>query len=175
MLRTEFPSHSPHSQNVRNLFQIFSFIQLMLFFKFSFLIKRILEVVIGLQVIFGLFQQWIIPSVKNSLETFSVRSLCRIWFIFSFRKVISLTEQPENGGAGSIRTSSQIGCAESFALVNLLLFDVPFILEYHGRDFEIRWSQFLRRLVERNQSRRFLASVELAYSPLGCQVSSLKR
>jgi len=37
----------------------------------TFLIKRILEVVIGLQVIFGLFQQWIIPSVKNSLETFS--------------------------------------------------------------------------------------------------------
>jgi len=37
----------------------------------SFLIKRILEVVIGLQVVFGLFQQWIIPSVKNSLETFS--------------------------------------------------------------------------------------------------------
>lgn len=37
----------------------------------SFLIKRILEVLIGLQVVFGLFQQWIIPSVKNSLETFS--------------------------------------------------------------------------------------------------------
>ena len=52
-------------------------IVLHIFQKFSFLIRRILEVLIGLQVVFGLFQQWIIPSVKNSLETFSVCStLC---------------------------------------------------------------------------------------------------
>lgn len=40
-----------------------------------FLIKRIIELLIGLQVVFGLFQQWIIPSVKNSLETFSKMEL----------------------------------------------------------------------------------------------------
>ena len=40
--------------------------------------------VIGLQVVFGLFQQWIIPSVKNSLETFSVNFLSKIRFSFSF-------------------------------------------------------------------------------------------
>lgn len=37
-----------------------------------FLIKRVIEVILGMQVVFGLFQQWIIPSVKNSLNTFSV-------------------------------------------------------------------------------------------------------
>ena len=37
-----------------------------------FLIKRCVEVVVGFQVVAGLFQQWIIPSVKNSLITFSV-------------------------------------------------------------------------------------------------------
>ncbi|EGI60050.1 Diacylglycerol O-acyltransferase 1 [Acromyrmex echinatior] len=39
-----------------------------------FLIKRILEVVVGCQVVMSLFQQWMIPSVKNSLIPFSVRS-----------------------------------------------------------------------------------------------------
>jgi hypothetical protein len=45
-----------------------------------FLVKRILEVVVGFQVVMCLFQQWIIPSVKNSLIPFSVSmkrdSLC---------------------------------------------------------------------------------------------------
>ncbi|XP_015177113.1 PREDICTED: diacylglycerol O-acyltransferase 1 isoform X2 [Polistes dominula] len=36
-----------------------------------FLIKRILEVVVGCQVIMSLFQQWMVPSVKNSLIPFS--------------------------------------------------------------------------------------------------------
>ncbi|XP_034244608.1 diacylglycerol O-acyltransferase 1 [Thrips palmi] len=36
-----------------------------------FLIKRLLEVLIGIQVMMSLFQQWIIPSVKNSLIPFS--------------------------------------------------------------------------------------------------------
>lgn len=36
-----------------------------------FLIKRMLEVLIGIQVMMSLFQQWIIPSVKNSLIPFS--------------------------------------------------------------------------------------------------------
>ncbi|XP_011137917.1 diacylglycerol O-acyltransferase 1 [Harpegnathos saltator] len=36
-----------------------------------FLIKRIVEVVVGLQVVMALFQQWMIPSVKNSLIPFS--------------------------------------------------------------------------------------------------------
>ncbi|XP_031772946.1 diacylglycerol O-acyltransferase 1 isoform X3 [Apis florea] len=36
-----------------------------------FLIKRILEVVVGCQVVMSLFQQWMIPCVKNSLVPFS--------------------------------------------------------------------------------------------------------
>ncbi|XP_011693461.1 PREDICTED: diacylglycerol O-acyltransferase 1 [Wasmannia auropunctata] len=36
-----------------------------------FLIKRILEVLVGCQVVMSLFQQWMIPSVKNSLIPFS--------------------------------------------------------------------------------------------------------
>lgn len=36
-----------------------------------FLLKRILEVAIGLNVVLGLFQQWMIPSVRNSLVPFS--------------------------------------------------------------------------------------------------------
>lgn len=36
-----------------------------------FLIKRILEVVVGVNIVMALFQQWMIPSVKNSLIPFS--------------------------------------------------------------------------------------------------------
>lgn len=36
-----------------------------------FLIKRIIEVVVGIQLIMTMFQQYMIPSVKNSLIPFS--------------------------------------------------------------------------------------------------------
>lgn len=36
-----------------------------------FLLKRLLEVVLGVNVVMALFQQWIIPSVRNSLIPFS--------------------------------------------------------------------------------------------------------
>lgn len=36
-----------------------------------FLIKRIIEVVVGVNIVMALFQQWMIPSVKNSLIPFS--------------------------------------------------------------------------------------------------------
>jgi diacylglycerol O-acyltransferase 1 len=36
-----------------------------------FLIKRLLEVAVGLNIVMALFQQWMIPSVKNSLVPFS--------------------------------------------------------------------------------------------------------
>lgn len=42
-----------------------------------FLLKRILEVVIGLNVVLGLFQQWMIPSVRNSLIPFSNMDLAK--------------------------------------------------------------------------------------------------
>ena len=40
---------------------------------FSFLLRRALEVVIGSNLFLALIQQWIIPSVVNSLLPFSVR------------------------------------------------------------------------------------------------------
>lgn len=43
--------------------------------------KRIVEVVVGCQVVMSLFQQWMIPSVKNSLIPFSV-SVLHIIMIF---------------------------------------------------------------------------------------------
>lgn len=36
-----------------------------------FLIKRILEVLVGINIVMALFQQWMVPSVKNSLVPFS--------------------------------------------------------------------------------------------------------
>lgn len=36
-----------------------------------FLIKRILEVAVGMNIMMALFQQWMVPSVKNSLIPFS--------------------------------------------------------------------------------------------------------
>ncbi|XP_055594217.1 diacylglycerol O-acyltransferase 1 [Uranotaenia lowii] len=42
-----------------------------------FLIKRLLEVVIGVHIVMGLFQQWMIPSVRNSLVPFSNMDLTK--------------------------------------------------------------------------------------------------
>ncbi|XP_063234799.1 diacylglycerol O-acyltransferase 1 isoform X2 [Bacillus rossius redtenbacheri] len=43
-----------------------------------FLMKRLLEVVVGFQVFMCLFQQWIIPSVKNSLIPFSNMDIAKV-------------------------------------------------------------------------------------------------
>jgi hypothetical protein len=40
-------------------------------FCLGFLLRRIIELFFGLQLVLALFQQWIIPSVKNSLMPFS--------------------------------------------------------------------------------------------------------
>lgn len=36
-----------------------------------FLVKRLLEVVFGVNLVLALFQQWMIPSVTNSVDPFS--------------------------------------------------------------------------------------------------------
>lgn len=43
-----------------------------------FLIKRLLEVIIGVNIVMALFQQWMIPSVKNSLVPFSSMDLAKV-------------------------------------------------------------------------------------------------
>ncbi|KAL0274082.1 UNVERIFIED_CONTAM: hypothetical protein PYX00_006598 [Menopon gallinae] len=72
-----------------------------------FLIKRFLEVIIGFQVVVALFQQWIIPSVKNSLIPFSNMDIAKaterllklaipnhlvwlIWFYLFFHSFLNL-------------------------------------------------------------------------------------
>lgn len=42
-----------------------------------FLIKRCVEVIIGVNVVLGVFQQWMIPSVRNSLVPFSNMDVAR--------------------------------------------------------------------------------------------------
>ena len=39
-----------------------------------FLLRRALEVIVGINFLLALIQQWIIPSVVNSLIPFSVRA-----------------------------------------------------------------------------------------------------
>ncbi|XP_023949775.2 diacylglycerol O-acyltransferase 1 isoform X1 [Bicyclus anynana] len=43
-----------------------------------FLIKRIIEVVFGVNLVLALFQQWMIPSVKNAVDPFSQMSVIKI-------------------------------------------------------------------------------------------------
>lgn len=43
-----------------------------------FLAKRIVEVILLLHVLLGLFQQWMIPSVRNSLVPFSNMELVKV-------------------------------------------------------------------------------------------------
>ncbi|XP_026322632.1 diacylglycerol O-acyltransferase 1 isoform X2 [Hyposmocoma kahamanoa] len=43
-----------------------------------FVIKRLLEVIFGIHLILALFQQWMIPSVTNSVDTFSTMDVARI-------------------------------------------------------------------------------------------------
>lgn len=43
-----------------------------------FLIRRLLELIFGVNLVLALFQQWMIPSVTNSVETFSTMDLVRI-------------------------------------------------------------------------------------------------
>lgn len=43
-----------------------------------FVLKRLLEVIILINVVMGLFQQWMIPSVKNSLIPFSNMDVAKI-------------------------------------------------------------------------------------------------
>ena len=42
-----------------------------------FVVRRLLEVIIGWNVVLGLFQQWMIPSVRNSLVPFSNMDVAR--------------------------------------------------------------------------------------------------
>lgn len=58
-------------------------------------------------------------------------------------------------------------------VADILLRDVPFILESGRGVASFCRQELLQRLVERQQHRRFLAQLEPARAPVGCQVHFL--
>ena len=95
-----------------------------------FLIKRILEVVVGVNIAMALFQQWMVPSVQNSLIPFSnmeftkaterllklaVSILNYFYYDFIFMLDISTDSKP-------------------FYMAMYVLFDVPFPAQFNRRN-----------------------------------------
>lgn len=108
-----------------------------------FLLKRLLEVVIGANVVMALFQQWIIPSVRNSLIPFSNMD------------VALATERLLKLAVSQITVQTLLKLISIFCLVTqspvlavLFLPDVPLLPERGGRTTELCGSQLLLRLVE---------------------------
>lgn len=95
-----------------------------------FLIKRLLEVVIGVNFVMGVFQQWMIPSVRNSLVPFSNMDVAKgterllklavnlnfLFFLnnFFFTKTFLSSD------------------AQPFYLALLLLLNISFIFKFNG-------------------------------------------
>lgn len=95
-----------------------------------FLLKRILEVVIGINVILGLFQQWMIPAVRNSLIPFSnmdvakaTERLLKLAVCFEF---VSYSKH----SVGKFSPFDSITDSQSFLLAVLLLHFVPFVFKF---------------------------------------------
>lgn len=97
-----------------------------------FLIKRALEVLVGVNIMMALFQQWMVPSVQNSFEPFSnmdvskaVERLLKLAVrIFYFRKKFS--------------SISLLLDAKSFHLALLLLLNVPLVPQHVRRGPSLR-------------------------------------
>lgn len=88
-----------------------------------FLIKRILEVVIGMNIVMALFQQWMIPSVQNSLVPFSnmeftkaTERLLKLAVSSSFKHLMTM-----------IDNNLSLEDSKSLYLAVLLLLNIPFI------------------------------------------------
>jgi hypothetical protein len=90
------------------------------------LMKRMLEVLIGFQVVFGLLQQWIIPSVKNSLITFSVNERMKRFYSLCVFDCFRCT-CTENGNSTGHGTAIEVGYPQSLDLVDRILFIFPLI------------------------------------------------
>lgn len=114
-----------------------------------FLLKRILEVAIGFNVVLGLFQQWMIPSVRNSLVPFSNMDVVKaterllklaVSLIYLIHlKFVVHTQTHDNHFSDS----------KSFCVAVLFLFIVSLIFESNRRIAPFCWSKLLQRLVER--------------------------
>lgn len=101
-----------------------------------FLLKRLLELVIGLNVVMALFQQWIIPSVRNSLIPFSNMDIG-----LATERMLKLAVSIDNFQKSFVFNTNlfEFDClaSQSFSLALLLLFVVPFIFKCSGRDSQL--------------------------------------
>lgn len=135
-----------------------------------FLFKRLIEVIVFVNVIMGIFQQWMIPSVRNSLIPFSNMDVAKtterllklaVSLAFAFPQRLSvLTEK-------KIFSDSQ-----PFHVALLFLPNVPLVFESDGWTVTVRWSKFLLWLVECQQHRHILANVEYAGSQVRVYIAN---
>lgn len=121
-----------------------------------FLIKRILEVVVGVNIVMALFQQWMIPSVKNSLIPFS-----NMEFTKATERLLKLAVSEYPPKSNFIQIKSILDSKPLHLALRILL-DVPFALQSLRRDPVLRRSKLLLRLVEFEQRRHVLADMEHA-------------
>lgn len=101
-----------------------------------FLLKRLLELVIGLNVVMALFQQWIIPSVRNSLIPFSNMDIG-----LATERMLKLAVSKDKFQKSLVFNTYlfEFDClaSQSLSLALLLLFVVPFIFKRSGRDSQL--------------------------------------
>lgn len=97
-----------------------------------FLLKRLLEVVIGVNVVMALFQQWIIPSVRNSLIPFSNMDVA-----LATERLLKLAVSRTNIQTLLILSSMFCVVAQSPVLAVLFLPDVSLLLERGGRTTQL--------------------------------------
>lgn len=130
-----------------------------------FLLKRLLEVVIGFNVVLGLFQQWMIPSVKNSLIPFSNMDVAK-----ASERMLKLAVNIFGQHMTVARSTHNFPFPDtkSFHVALLLLFDVPFIFEFDRWIVALCRPELLLRLVECQQYWHVLAYVEYAGASMVC-------
>lgn len=107
-----------------------------------FLLKRIFEVLVGIQIIFAVMQQYMIPSVKNSLIPFSNMDVTK-----ATERLLKLAVKAHCNFT-TIYIILSFSDTKSFGLVVHVLYIVPFVFESDRRTFAIRRSQLLPWLVE---------------------------
>lgn len=128
-----------------------------------FLLKRLVEVIVLVNVIMGLFQQWMIPSVRNSLTPFSNMDIAKtterlLKLAVSWRPNFFFVKRPR------LLNGIWLSDTQSFHVAVLFLLNVSLVFEPNGWTTAICRSKFLLWLVEREQHWHILENVEYAGS-----------
>lgn len=127
-----------------------------------FLIKRVLEVMVGINILMALFQQWMIPSVKNSLVPFS-----NMEFTKATERLLKLAVSSLSKFEFKFQNFAQLFLdSKSLHLAVRFLLNVPLVLQPVRRDSPLRRPQLLLWLVELKERRRVLADMEHAGAPM---------